>query len=115
MEFPQEQITELQRLFPGTQRYDEGGYIYFYLPNVLLPSGCVPERVDALLCPMMRDGYPSRLFFAQVIATSENRNWNGTDRILERLWHAISWRVEPSLRLVQMVGMHMSALYARAV
>lgn len=109
MTFPEDEVRELSRLFPGTQQSDEGGAAYFLLPQLLLPTGRSPERVDALLCPKGRDGYPSRLFFAEVIASPTGRNWNGV-RILERNWYAVSWRVREGLRLAQMVRAHLDAL-----
>jgi hypothetical protein len=111
MEFPQNQIADLVKVFPGTRRYEEAGYAYFFVPDLVLPEGCHPERVDALLCPSERDGYPSRLFFSQQIRGPVTRNWNTTCRILERTWHAFSWKIDqPGLCLVEMVLAHRGAL-----
>jgi hypothetical protein len=109
MTFPEDEVRELSRLFPGTEQSDEGGTPYFLLPQLLLPSGRSPERIDALFCPKGRDGYPSRLFFAETIASPVARNWNGV-RILERNWYAVSWRVREGLRLAQAVRAHLDAL-----
>lgn len=111
MDFPLDQVGELKQLFPGVQRCDEGGYAYFLLPGLSLPGGCTPGHADILLCPMPRDGYPSRLFFAQVVQSPVSRNWNNTSRILERNWHAFSWIIDqPGLRLAQLVAAHLEAL-----
>jgi hypothetical protein len=111
MEFPSDQIEELKTLFPDVQRSDEGGSAYFLLPSLQLPPGCVPEKVDALLCPMTRDGYPSRLFFSVQISAPVQRNWNANGvRILERNWHAFSWTIAANQRLAQMVGAHLKGL-----
>lgn len=115
MDFSRDQIEELKDLFPGVQRCDEGNLTYFLLPNVALPEGCVPGRTDLLLCPMFRDGYPSRLFFAERVSTPANLNWNNNSyRILERNWQAYSWMAnqedQNNLRLAQMVALHMGGL-----
>lgn len=112
MSFTNEQVEELKRLFPGTTQYQEAGLSYFLIPQLALPKGCQPEKVDALLCSQSRDGYPSRLFFAEKIESSNSRNWNCANaRIIERNWHAFSWKVNnPGLRLVQLVLAHLGAL-----
>lgn len=111
MQFPQDQINELYQLFPGASRHEEGGCTYFFLPRLVLPEGCSPEQVDALLCPLGRDGYSSRLFFAQQIASRATPNWAQPQRILERQWYVFSWRVEEAqVRLAQLVGLHLRGL-----
>jgi hypothetical protein len=113
MSFPEDQIVELKALYPGLAAHAEGGTTYLLLPQAKLPEGCSPSQTDLLLCPTERDGYPSRLFFAQVVQCSKspNLNWNGNARIVERNWHAYSWRVKtPGLRLAQIVTSHMRAL-----
>jgi hypothetical protein len=110
--FTDEQAEELKKLFPGTMQYQEAGVYYFLIPQLILPKGCKPERADALLCPQSRDGYPSRLFFAEKIESGRSRNWNcSSARIIERNWHAFSWKVnKPELRLAQLVLAHLGAL-----
>ena len=111
MEFPPDQLEELKTLFDGVSSAEEGGFAYFLLPSLQLPPGCSSEKVDALLCPMQRDGYPSRLFFQAQIRSREQRNWNATGvRILERNWYAFSWTVPTGLRLAQLVGAHLKGL-----
>lgn len=114
MDFPRDQLEELKRLYPGVQRCDEGGFTFFLLPDVALPEGCSPSRADLLLCPMLRDGYPSRLFIAERVSTMANPNWNGPFRILDRNWHVFSWMADQNdqnnLRLAQMVALHMGGL-----
>ena len=110
MTFPEDEVQELGRLFPEAKQSEEGGVPYFLLPQLALPAGRSPERTDALLCPTGRDGYGSRLFLAQVIATPAGVNWNANAvRILERNWFAVSWRVRAGLRLAQMVRAHLDA------
>ena len=106
-----DQIEEINRLFNGTSSYKEGGYVYFYIPDLQMPEGCNPEKVDVLLCPMPRDGYNSRLFFAEKIQSLKSQNWNVNGvRILEKNWHAFSWKVPQNLRLSQMIAIHLKGL-----
>ena len=109
---PQDQIEELLRFYPNAQQATEAGITYFLLPELEMPNGCTPARVDALLCPTPRDGYTSRLFFAHKVEGGIRRNWHvqGTARILDRNWSAISWKTDPNLRLVQKVRAHLDAL-----
>lgn len=109
MEFPIDQIEELKRIYPNTQLAQEGGFTFFLLLDLELPEGCVPSKVDALLCPMPRDGYISRLFFSSKINGRLNRNWNGNARILDQTWFAISWKISPEQRLIQMIRSHLDA------
>jgi hypothetical protein len=115
MQFPEDEVAELFELSPGAKQFHEGGFTYFFLPGLHLPAGCEPGQVDALLCPMQRDGYVSRLYFSAQVrpAGVENRsalNWNGSVRILERNWHAHSWRTPLGLRIAQMLAIHLKAL-----
>ena len=108
--FPPDQVEELVRLFPGVQEATEAGITYFLIPSLSMPAGRTPEQLDVLLCPAGRDGYPSRLFLAQRVEGGPARNWNASHvRILERNWHAVSWRVRPGLRLAQQLPAHLDA------
>ena len=111
MNFPEDQIEELKKLYPAVQSCEEGGVTFFLLPKLRLPEGCEPQETDALLCPAPRDGYNSRLFFANKITCSKALNWNASGvRIAERNWAAFSWKTEHTdLRLAQMVAIHLSA------
>jgi len=111
MAFPDDQIAELKRLCPEVHLCEEAGCAYLLLPGLNLPEGCEPATSDALLCPTARDGYSSRLFFAEKVKSPTERNWNATGvRIAERSWHAFSWKANPNLRLAQMVAAHLGAL-----
>jgi hypothetical protein len=116
MDLPETEWIELTAQWPDAKKFEEGGFTYVFLPNLILPDGCKPASIDALLCPMDRDGYNSRLFLASEIApvkvvTKADLNWNAKSiRILERNWFAISWRTVPGLRLSQMIAMHLTAL-----
>lgn len=111
MEIPKDQIDELKKICPEVQMAEEGGYTFFFLPQMQLPIGCSPEKVDLLYCPTNRDGYPSRLFFSsKIIGSYPNRNWNGNARILDRTWYAISWKINQEQRLVQQIRAHLEPL-----
>lgn len=105
-----EQIAELKKISPDLSLAQEGGYSYILIPNLALPDHCIPKSVDVLLCPVPRDGYQSRLFFAQQITGGPARNWNGNIRVLSKNWHAVSWKVNAGLSLVDMLLIHLSAL-----
>lgn len=109
MEFPIDQIEELKKIYPNVQLAEEAGFTYFLLPDLDMPEGCMPPIVDALFCPMPRDGYATRLFFAQQITGCPSRNWNGQARILDRTWFAISWNFTPNQRLIQLIRSHLDA------
>jgi hypothetical protein len=111
-----DQFAELLAICSSASVHSEGGRPYILLPKLRLPEGCEPSEVDALLSPEPHDGYSSRLYFAVQIKPvgKENTtalNWNGNPgRILERNWHAHSWRTPEGLRLSQMVAIHLKAL-----
>jgi hypothetical protein len=110
MQFPKEQVAELNEICPGAQQYEEGDIPYFLLPQLRLPDGCAPAQVDALLCPTAHHGYTSRLFLSQRISSPQSRNWSTEARIMERNWHAISWNIpEPNLRLAQILAVQLGA------
>lgn len=113
MSYPEDQVAELKLLCPGVCEVKEAGCTLYFLPGLILPDGCSPALTDALLCPSARDGYASRLFFAErmVSEAAAVPNWNANGvRIAERNWHAYSWKTNPNLRLAQMVAAHLRAL-----
>jgi hypothetical protein len=101
VDFPQEQIDELKPYCDKLRAFTECGVTFLLLEGLRLPAGCMPSVCDALLCPMPKDGYPSRLYFSELIKGLYTRNWNKTDaRIGERNWVAFSWMVnlaEPTI------------------
>ncbi|HST51085.1 MAG TPA: hypothetical protein VLJ61_03665 [Pyrinomonadaceae bacterium] len=110
MEYPKEQIDELKRYCTSVKTFSEGAVTYLFLEALRLPAGCEPSICDALLCPVPRDGYPSRLFLSKQIASPYSRNWNATNaRIGERNWFAFSWKVEIiNPTLVQLLIAHLN-------
>jgi hypothetical protein len=107
----EDMIQELKLLCPAAKQAMEGGIDYVLLPSLSLPNGCNPSTVDCLLSLGARDGYENRLFFAQMIQSSQARNWNGQNvRILERNWFAYSWKVPGGLRPIEILAGHLQAL-----
>ncbi len=96
------EIEELLKFQPNATYASEGGRDYFLLPDLALPPGCEPTKVDALLCATEESGYKCSLFFAQEITTPTAKNWNRKDkRILERNWFAYSYQTPDNLTLLQ--------------
>lgn len=107
---PGDPFDELLQLSPELQQAVEAGVTYYLLPNLAMPPGATPARVDALLCPTARDGYESRLYLAERVSGGKHTlNWNGQIRVLERNWYAVSWRTPAGLRPAQMVAIHLEA------
>ncbi len=109
MSLPNDQLHELKTFYPAAACAKEAGITYVLLPDARLPLGCHPTNVDLLLCPAPRDGYPSRLYLGTQVSGPKQLNWNGTTRVLERNWFAYSWKIEPDIRLAQMVQAHLQA------
>jgi hypothetical protein len=103
------QTDELCELFGSVSCATEGGVTLYAVPQLLLPVGCTPSSVEVLLCPTQRDGYDSRLYFAQHVQSRCERNW-AQHRLLDRNWWAFSWRTYPGLRLAQMITIHLDGL-----
>lgn len=112
MTFPADQLVELQSLWPSVRQYPEAGITYFLFPDFQLPPGCSPDRMDLLLCPGPRDGYPCRVYFEKRVVGRRVPNWNQDGvRIIERNWSSYSWNIGPeSRRLAQMVPAYLKGL-----
>ncbi len=110
MHYAEDQLSELKLLCRDVREIQEGGCSFLFLPALHLPDGCTPQSRDAILCPFPRDGYASRLFFAEKIQSNNQCNWNASGvRIAERNWHAFSWQTNANLRLAQMIAAHLRA------
>ncbi|MEW5743172.1 MAG: hypothetical protein AB1938_29930 [Myxococcota bacterium] len=108
--FAQEQLDALKPL-GAVSVLTDGGKEYVLVQQCAMPPGCAPARVDVLLCPHSRDGYPSRLFFAEKVNGRGAPNWHVQARIADRNWHAYSYKDVPaSLPLVQMLMNHLRGL-----
>ncbi len=110
--YPPDQLDEVRPLCKALAVCTEAGLPYVHLAKLNLPDGCSPDKVDALFCPTPRDGYSSRLYFAQAISTPVARNWNGNLRLLDSTWHAFSWALTPppNARLAQLLAMHLAGM-----
>ena len=111
MPFAPDEVAELVAVYPEARVASEGGQEFVLIPELELPEGVAPSRVDALLCPTPRDGYPSRLFYSArpQNAPPQFRNVQAS-HVLGRTWYACSWRVRTGLRLVQLVRSHLDSL-----
>lgn len=109
MSIDRTQADELCTLFGSVSCATEAGVTLFALHELQLPAGCTPASVEVLLWPAPRDGYDSRLYFAQRVQSRVDRNWS-EHRVLDRNWWAFSWRTQSGLRLAQMVAIHVRGL-----
>lgn len=95
MAYSKEETDELKRYCAKLSVFQEAGVNFIYMEGLRLPSGCEPSVCDVLLCPVQKDGYPSRLYLSTQVRSPYTRNWNGHNvRIGERNWFAFSWKVE---------------------
>jgi hypothetical protein len=109
MDYPRAQTDELKPYCTNLSVFTEGGLPFFGLEGLRLPEGCEPRVCDALLCPVSRDNYPSRLYLSVKVKSPYDRNWNCENaRIGEKNWFAFSWKVEGSnFTLAQMLMAHL--------
>jgi len=111
MVLPSEQIEELKAIYGAATAVSEGDTQFVHFAALPLPKGCDATHVEALLCPSMREGYPSRLYMAEIPKSPTRPNWHMQVRILEKNWHVYSLRVPDSgQRLAQLVQQHLAAL-----
>lgn len=101
MTIPQDEIDELDRLWPGVAAVEEQDRQYFVIPGVRITGA--PSPVTLLLCPVERDGYPCRVFFSSPVGSPRGTSWSAL-QIIERTWHGFSWRLDDKpRRLAQIV------------
>lgn len=104
-------VASLRQLCGGLAHADEGGRMYLRLNGLKLPAGCKPSTVDALLCLAERDGYPTRLFFGELLDGPHGLNWNALGVvILGQQWWAFSWRVPAGLSIADTLANHLRPL-----
>lgn len=109
MGFSQKEVDDLKKVAPELKKIQEGGHTFFYIEKLMLPDGCNPNVVEALLCPNNHSGYPNRLFFSAKVSSPQTRNWNGQLRVIGRNWYGISWRTKTGLTLLEMLSIHLKA------
>lgn len=111
MRFQTEELDKLRdNLNSDVQEIDEAGYGFVYIPGLKTPPGCIPEKTDALLCPIPHSGYTSRLFFKDRIQTPKEVNWNGEVFILGHKWYAFSYQNIKDMSMLEMVINHLRGL-----
>ena len=104
-----EDMAEVKRLCLEAKEMGEGGRVYVHLPDLILPDGCQPSKVDALLCLSEHSGYTTRLFLSQPVP-SRGVNWT-EHSIFGRKWHTWSFNtVSASLRPMQILAAHLRGL-----
>ena len=105
------QIAALKTLYPVISAEEEGQVLFLRIENLILPEGANPQTVTGLLCPILRDGYQSRLFLsAKVAHLGQGTNWNADGvLILGERWWAVSWQTKPGQTLIEMVLDHLQA------
>jgi hypothetical protein len=106
------QVSELKHYYPNIATVDDGGITFILIRSLLLPDGCKPGKIDALLCPLARDGYTSRLFLSEKIEHyGPGQNWNADGVLIAgRKWWAVSWKTgKENQRLLGMLATHLSA------
>lgn len=107
-----DEAANLKKLCNRVSVAVEAGCTLYLLEGLRLPPFCSLSEVDALLRPTSDGSYPSRLYFAQRISSRSQQNWNTSGiLILNRLWEAFSWKVDPTGRtLSQIVLGHLEGL-----
>jgi hypothetical protein len=113
MPFPAEQLAALKRYCDAVSACAQASIEFLLLSRLGLPT-CTPEIVDALLCFGDRgEGYATRLYFAERVTPKKpfKLNWNANGvRILERNWHAYSWKVPLGLSPEETLLEHLKPL-----
>ena len=110
LESPVDPVLEsLKRVAPGATRFEEAGFVYYFLPSLYLGERANPDRADALLRIGAGDGYASRLLLSVKVRGPTHLNWNGDVFVRERRWHAFSWRVPAAAPGIPMLTGHLRA------
>ena len=108
-----EELEGMKKIFGSEVReFEEGGYPYVYIPGLKMPPGCTPEHTDALLCPQLHSGYPSRLFFKEAIQTPKVVNWTPQAFVLGHSWHVFSYNNVANMSWANMVMSHLRGMTA---
>ncbi len=108
--FPADQIAELKCL-GEVFLIQEGAQAMLLIKGAQLPAGCSPEKCDLLLCPGPREGYATRLYFAERVVGRKQPSWCAPVFVAARNWQVYSHQGVPStLRLAEIYASHMRAL-----
>lgn len=108
----QAQVDRLKTYCEGVSSAVVGSVTYLVLKALRLPASAGVATVDAMIrLGDTGDGYATRLFLSQRVASKIALNWNANDqRILERNWFAYSWKAAADLSLEEILLEHLKAL-----
>lgn len=112
MAFDTNQVEELKSCYPALAEIADGQQCLILISALQMPPDCTPQVVDALLCPVRRDNYSSRLFLSEKVQhKGTGQNWNALGvAIVGRKWWAVSWAPKSDKqRLLEMVIDHLEA------
>lgn len=104
-----EHLDELRAAFGEVTEKTEGGVDLVFFPRLVLPEGCAPREMQALLCLGQHGGYTTRLFLQQAVP-GRGANWS-SHVVLGRPWWTWSWNLVPaSLRPAEILAEHLRGL-----
>lgn len=104
------ELATLRALCPGAELWTEADQPVAFLPDLTISKEIAgSQKVDALLWPYLRDGYPTRLFLSERIPWSIGGQW--TQSVVQgRPWHACSWGPVPAdLPWIEILANHLRA------
>lgn len=102
------QLAGLVDLCPDAQLIDEAGKKVVHLPNMCFEVDGQIVRQDLLFVPWPHSGYDTRLFFSSQIC-GKGKNWT-QHSLLNRNWHAPSYRVDKLLGWRHQLLQHIKAV-----
>lgn len=109
MTFDSDEIRKIREISSSVASATDGGITFLLIEGLRLPEKCTPKVVNALLCPVLKDGYSSRLYFELIPQGIQPLNWNGNLWLLDKNWHAFSWQTSPGQKLFEMIVEHLNA------
>jgi hypothetical protein len=105
----EEHLEELRAAFGSVSAMVEAGIDFVFLPRLVLPEGCTPREVQALLCLGQHGGYTTRLFLQQAVP-ARGANWS-SHAVVGKTWWTWSWNQVPAgLRPAEILAEHLRGL-----
>lgn len=102
-----DEIARLRTLCSGATLWDEAGEPLVFLPDLKVESAGAVHTVDALLCPRMRDGYETRLYYSRQLPAP--RAWS-THAVMAGSWSTFSWQgISASQPWLDILASHLGA------
>ena len=102
-------LASLRSLCAQASLLTEGGASVVHLPGVKFQAATKRVTRDLLLWPSSRDGYETRLFLSEQVASSVQRAWSSF-QLCGRTWWAVSWRGVPAtLPWIEILANHLRA------